>query len=54
MNDELKHFLKQLAGVVGANLLTVIFTAFIAVPWQLQYQPGAIGAQAPLEGRHMT
>lgn len=54
MDNDLRHFLAQLLGVVAMALLPVVFVAFITMPLSLGRHPGEPAPQGAAVSRHMT
>jgi len=54
MDNDLRHFLARLVGVVAMVLLPVVLTAFISMPLSLGRHPGEPAPQGEAASRHMT
>ena len=54
MDNDLRHFLARLLGVVAMALLPVVLTAFISMPLSLGRHPGEPAPQGEAASRHMT
>ncbi len=53
MHPELRTFLSQVAGAAMLAVASVVFTAFVSIPFALERQPGD-AATISLPSRHMT
>ena len=54
MNNDLRHFLARLLGVVAMALVPVVLTAFMTMPLNLSRHPGDAVPQGSAVLRHMT
>lgn len=54
MNLDLRHFIRQYLGVVGATLVPVVLVAFLSIPFNLAAHPGEVPRARAPDSRHMT